>query len=447
MTFRAPCILLGNPCTIRDAHEAQKLAFRVAGGGDSLYTIAVVFLPGMARRVMQHDETSFTGACGVDGPLTISVVGPSDQERRSVTLQQPFVVIGSDSRCDVVLEDDRVARRHLYLQVLGGRLLAVDLGTKGKSYLGLQPFQTTWVHQRDFIRVGPFHLRVEYPEVLYPIEFAYPPDLPFQDRLAEETMVPRLSADLYHNNKLRDCWRFNRCMAIIGRSGEARLKLVDNRISLFHACMIGLPGSVWIVDLVSRDGTFVNGQRVRCHMVRPRDQVDVGPYRLLWRQSSPNSLMTRLEVQSEVAPTPTTMPTRPTVMHAAPVTMAPSPLGVPTPTQLSGHPGSMATSFGPLSASGVPIPVHGTVPVGEAIAPLMPVLQHFGMMQQQMMDQFQQMIMMMMQTMQQIHHEQTDLLRKEMEHLRERKSGTPVANQSMPTSWWEKLGLVNLGCR
>jgi hypothetical protein len=63
--------------------------------------------------------------------------------------------------------------------------------------------------------------------------------------------------------------------------------------------------------------------------------------------------------------------------------------------------------------------IPGVVAGSEGLTPLMPILQHFGMMQQQMMDQFQQMVMMMMQTMQQIHHEQTDLLRKEMEHLRE----------------------------
>jgi hypothetical protein len=50
---------------------------------------------------------------------------------------------------------------------------------------------------------------------------------------------------------------------------------------------------------------------------------------------------------------------------------------------------------------------------------LLPLLQQFGQMQQQMMDQFQQTLLMMMQLIHRMHTDQLDLVRNEMQRLRE----------------------------
>src|SRR5947209_8935006 len=67
----------------------------------------------------------FLQACGASGPLHLSVEHAGAAER--YVLHQPFALVGGDPRADVRLTGGLVARRHAYLQVLGGRLVCVDL--------------------------------------------------------------------------------------------------------------------------------------------------------------------------------------------------------------------------------------------------------------------------------------------------------------------------------
>ena len=50
---------------------------------------------------------------------------------------------------------------------------------------------------------------------------------------------------------------------------------------------------------------------------------------------------------------------------------------------------------------------------------LFPVVDRFGLMQQQVLDQFQQSMMMLFQSFNSLHHEQTDILRQEFDQLRD----------------------------
>src|SRR6516225_5988451 len=55
---------------------------------------------------------------------------------------------------------------------------------------------------------------------------------------------------------------------IIGRAPECAIRVVDERVSRRHAKIWERSGIVFIRDLNSRNGTFVNGERVtRCTLV------------------------------------------------------------------------------------------------------------------------------------------------------------------------------------
>jgi pSer/pThr/pTyr-binding forkhead associated (FHA) protein len=55
---------------------------------------------------------------------------------------------------------------------------------------------------------------------------------------------------------------------IIGRSAECAIRVVDDKVSRRHAKIWERSGVVFIRDLNSRNGTFVNGERVtRCTLV------------------------------------------------------------------------------------------------------------------------------------------------------------------------------------
>ena len=71
----------------------------------------------------------------------------------------------------------------------------------------------------------------------------------------------------------------------IGRQGENHLVLRDNRISRTHARIVIDNGSYFIEDLNSRQGVYVNGQRVTCQKLSGADRIDFGlpdSYRLVF---------------------------------------------------------------------------------------------------------------------------------------------------------------------
>jgi hypothetical protein len=49
---------------------------------------------------------------------------------------------------------------------------------------------------------------------------------------------------------------------VVGRGAECRLRLTDGHVSRRHALVALRGGAVWVQDLQSSNGTFVNGERV-----------------------------------------------------------------------------------------------------------------------------------------------------------------------------------------
>jgi phosphoserine phosphatase RsbU/P len=71
----------------------------------------------------------------------------------------------------------------------------------------------------------------------------------------------------------------------IGRQGTNHLVLRDNRISRSHAQIVAENGDYFLEDLESRQGVYVNGQRVTRHKLNESDRIDFGladSYRLMF---------------------------------------------------------------------------------------------------------------------------------------------------------------------
>ena len=72
------------------------------------------------------------------------------------------------------------------------------------------------------------------------------------------------------------------CPLVIGRTGEADVVLADPEASRRHARLESERGIVYVRDLESSNGTFLNGRRVREAIeVRKGDEIDVGTTRLV----------------------------------------------------------------------------------------------------------------------------------------------------------------------
>lgn len=63
---------------------------------------------------------------------------------------------------------------------------------------------------------------------------------------------------------------------VVGRQAGGQLMLRDNRISRAHARIVAVNGNYIVEDLESRHGTFVNGERVQKHTLKPGDRIEFG---------------------------------------------------------------------------------------------------------------------------------------------------------------------------
>jgi sigma-B regulation protein RsbU (phosphoserine phosphatase) len=87
----------------------------------------------------------------------------------------------------------------------------------------------------------------------------------------------------------------------IGRQAGNELTLRDSRISRMQAQIIAVNGALILEDLGSRHGTFVNGQKVLRHELRPKDTIDFGmpdSYRLVFmgQEATLGEILERAEV-------------------------------------------------------------------------------------------------------------------------------------------------------
>jgi hypothetical protein len=76
--------------------------------------------------------------------------------------------------------------------------------------------------------------------------------------------------------------------AVIGRGADADVVVDDPDVSRHHARLESENGIVYVSDLESANGTYLNGRRLRQAIeVRPGDRIDVGTARLVVKEIVP----------------------------------------------------------------------------------------------------------------------------------------------------------------
>jgi pSer/pThr/pTyr-binding forkhead associated (FHA) protein len=66
----------------------------------------------------------------------------------------------------------------------------------------------------------------------------------------------------------------------IGRNSDAEVFLDDVTVSRNHAMLVRRPDGVYIDDLGSLNGTYVNRRRIESHRLTDGDELQVGKYKL-----------------------------------------------------------------------------------------------------------------------------------------------------------------------
>jgi hypothetical protein len=205
----------------------------------------------------------FLAACGASGPLHLTVEhGGATSE---YVLPQPFALAGSDPRADLRMADSRLPRRAAFLQVLGGRLLGLDLTVDAAGRNGRYP-PHHWLPPGQAWPCGGFTIRLATDGIS-----GTPSSLRRED-------LPAAALEIVGGSGGVCEYTLKAPIVLIGKSGQCQVRLRDPTVSRFHCALINTPAGLWAVDLLGRSGIAVNGRMSRAARLEHGDELRVGSF-------------------------------------------------------------------------------------------------------------------------------------------------------------------------
>ncbi|MGE3819701.1 MAG: FHA domain-containing protein [Isosphaeraceae bacterium] len=230
----------------------------------------------------------FFEACEAAPPLQLRGIprrpDGSPGTPRSWTLSAPFAVVGSDPRADLFLDDPLVSPRHCLLQVLGPKVLAIDLGSDRGLLASEGPCLAGWIEPGRDVGIGNhlLGLLAGPPESWRrPAEFPSPPT--FAEVPLLSGPLPRIVLEI-RARRLSTSWGMRGAIVLVGSDPSCSLRLSGPGISRFHAALVRTNRGLWVIDLLGNmernvgEGIHVNGQPVRFAILSEGDRLDVGDF-------------------------------------------------------------------------------------------------------------------------------------------------------------------------
>jgi len=386
-------------------------------------------VPGITASSPKYIMKSFLTACGLTDSLQLIVESQSTTEGELRLLHQPFAVIGRDPRADVVLDHTQVKRRHAYLQVVDGRAFWIDLESRTGTQGDGQSQKSGWLEGGRTLCVGPFLIRRFVGDSQLDNDSAQgelPHDAPLVARAYSRAALPEVALEFLNGPSQSMVWPVRRVMSLIGSASGCKFRLTDASVSKIHGSLLRTSAGLWMVDLLGQSGITVNEVPVRFSQLAEGDVLRIGRYQIRvhcrpGRQGSGNGTSDHACMKPVPRPSPHERASKGLVLPdwaaaAPPVEPrtgtengARFPIAIPTAASLPQVEVMGAKAAFPLKL----VPSEST----ESI--LVPLVNQFGLMQQQMFDQFQQAMAMMVQMFGTMHRDQMEVIRAELDQLRE----------------------------
>jgi pSer/pThr/pTyr-binding forkhead associated (FHA) protein len=235
---------------------------------------------------MGGDRGEFLEACGASGPLRLEWDDRETGQPVRREFDRPAVVLGSNARADLVLDHPGVAHRHAYLQLVEGRLFAIDLETRDGLRWGGVPRPAGWLDPGRPVQVGPVTVGV----VSDCGVAASPAPGPMSRRYESRQPLPSVTLE-FRSPEGRQRLSLERVLTLAGSSARCHLRVSGSKTSRFLCGLVRTPSGVWVVDLLSSRGVVVNG--VACRLVRLEDgdvlRLGTRALRLIYGGGTPSS--------------------------------------------------------------------------------------------------------------------------------------------------------------
>lgn len=201
-------------------------------------------------------------------PVAESADAAPSTPQRTVLLTQRLTLIGREMDNDLVLDDERISRRHAELRWDHGRVELADYGSLNGTLVNEQAVRGRLLLQADdIVQLG----KRRYRFALRPAEPVAASDQ--RQELLETRKTSRISdAAALERPALRlvalqgpsvgISWPLSAAALTIGRDTASNIVLADNSTSRVHAQVTRQPAGYFIADLESSNGVWLNGQRL-----------------------------------------------------------------------------------------------------------------------------------------------------------------------------------------
>src|SRR5208337_2150836 len=207
-------------------------------------------------RAMSSDLGQFLEACGANGPLRREWDDWETGKPVARDFERPAVPVGRNPHADLVLGHPLVGQRHAYLQLVEGRLFAIDLGSREGLRWGGVPRRGVWIDGSRPVQVGVTTIRVVEGDRAGD---EGPGPEPTSRRYKSSRSLPRAVLEMRGSGEEMRRLPLDRVLTLVGGSQGCHVRLPGSGISRFVCGLLRTSVGVWAVDLLSSRGVAVNG--------------------------------------------------------------------------------------------------------------------------------------------------------------------------------------------
>lgn len=232
--------------------------------------------------------------------IKLVVLNRNTNDKKVYQLKQNTIVFGRAANCDVVLESETVSRRHAQLIVHRNLLEIEDLGSGNGTLVNQEKIaakERVPLKRGDQIRVEEFSIDFESDAADVSVS-AFRKDAKFEitdPDILEIKMIKKILGAFDHDKRpglivvttpfqnLRAHVEDEETDFIVGRDPQSQLAIDHQTVSRKHAKLTKKWGGFVITDLGSKNGTFVNGEKVEEKALNDGDEVVFGTIKAVFR--------------------------------------------------------------------------------------------------------------------------------------------------------------------
>lgn len=220
--------------------------------------------------------------------------------QKQIRMDQESVVIGRDRSHYIFLDSKRVSRNHAEIRFEEGNFFIIDLESGNGTYLNnqrLKPHEKVLLRSSDHIRVENFDIKIQLNGREQP-DFAEITDTDILEiqmikkllRTIDKENVPVLEVVGGRPTGQRYPLEGKSQEIVIGRDPACEFQIDEEVISRKHARVVKKWDTVTLIDLNSKNGIYVNDERVKEKVLSDGDRILLGTLPLIFRNPAEQGL-------------------------------------------------------------------------------------------------------------------------------------------------------------